>query len=156
MNKWKGFLGKMKVPQFLVALLLALSLLSGCAGMSSYNYTGAAMGGALGAGLGAAINHRNPWKGAAIGGLLGAAGGGVAGEVVRQTKTPPSPEQGYYNQPAPTPAPNPNYGYNAPSNPNYAYNQPQPYYNQTRRLPSTGPGRPLKLTTTTNPNIFQG
>lgn len=128
----------MNTWQRLLIFLVTVSLLAGCAGMSPYNYTGAAMGGALGAGLGAAINNRNPWKGAAIGGLLGAAAGGVAGEVVRQSKTPPPSEQGYYYQPNAAPAPNPNYGYNAPPNPNYAYNPPQGYYYQTPPAPPNG------------------
>ncbi len=83
--------------------LLGLSFLTGCATPSQNPslYTGAGLGGLLGAGLGAAINHNNPWRGAAIGGLLGAGGGGVAGALYGQSQTPyqPQQQQGYYQQP---------------------------------------------------------
>jgi hypothetical protein len=110
-NTWKRFL-KARAPQFLAALLLALSLLSGCASQNPYMYSGAGLGAALGAGIGAAANHRNPWKGAAIGGLLGAAGGGVAGELYGRSNPYP-PGQAYYGPP-----PQPGYSY-APPPPNY-------------------------------------
>ena len=88
----------------IILSLLGLSLLTGCATPSQnpYLYTGAGLGGLLGAGIGAAANHRNPWKGATIGGLLGTAAGGVAGEAYGRSQTPyyPQQAQGYY-QPAP-------------------------------------------------------
>jgi hypothetical protein len=96
---WSLRLGR----QWVLVGLLGLSLLAGCATPSQnpYLYTGAGLGGLLGAGIGAAANHNNPWKGAAIGGLLGAAGGGVAGEVYGRSQTPyqPQQQQGYYQQP---------------------------------------------------------
>jgi hypothetical protein len=65
-------------------------------------YTGAGLGTALGAGIGVAANHSNPWKGAAIGGLLGAAGGGIAGEAYGRSQSPCYPQQTQgYSQPAP-------------------------------------------------------
>jgi hypothetical protein len=92
---WGLRLGK----QWILVGLLGLSLLAGCATPSQnpYLYTGAGLGGLLGAGIGAAANHNNPWKGAAIGGLLGAAGGGIAGEVYGRSQTPYQPQpQGAY------------------------------------------------------------
>jgi hypothetical protein len=89
--------------QLVILGLLGLSFLTGCASPSQNPslYTGAGLGGLLGAGLGAAINHNNPWRGAAIGGLLGAGGGGVAGALYGQSQTPyqPQQQQGYYQQP---------------------------------------------------------
>ena len=109
----------MKNWQRSVLFFLLITLLAGCAS-HPYTYTGAGIGGALGAGIGAAANHRNPWKGAAIGGLLGAAGGALAGEVYGRSN--PSYPQG-----------DPNYGY-GPATPPPAspYHQPpaasSPYY----------------------------
>ena len=50
---------------------VAMISLAGC-GTEAQNYllTGAGIGGATGAAIGAAANGKNPWKGAAIGGLL--------------------------------------------------------------------------------------
>ena len=96
---WSLRLGK----QWILVGLLGLSLLAGCATPSQnpYLYTGAGLGGLLGAGIGAAANHNNPLKGAGIGALLGAAGGGIAGEVYGRSQTPyqPQQQQGYYQQP---------------------------------------------------------
>ena len=95
---WGLRLGK----QWILVGLLGLSLLAGCATPSQnpYLYTGAGLGGLLGAGIGAAANHNNPLKGAGIGALLGAAGGGIAGEVYGRSQTPYQPQQqGYYQQP---------------------------------------------------------
>jgi uncharacterized membrane protein YebE (DUF533 family) len=114
---WGLRLGK----PWILAGLLGLSLLAGCATPSQnpYLYTGAGLGAALGAGIGAAANHRNPWKGAAIGGLLGAAGGGVAGEVYGRSQTPYEPQQqGYYQTPQ--------QGYS--QTPQQGYYQTQEYY----------------------------
>ena len=105
---WSLRIGK----QWILVCLLGLSFLTGCATPSQapYLWTGAGLGTALGAGIGAAANHNNPWRGAAIGGLLGAAGGGVAGALYGQSQTPyqpqpqgayqqPQQQQGYYQQP---------------------------------------------------------
>ena len=94
---WSLRLGK----QWILVGLLGLSLLAGCATPSQnpYLYTGAGLGGLLGAGIGAAANHNNPLKGAGIGALLGAAGGGIAGEVYGRSQTPYQPQQSGYYQP---------------------------------------------------------
>jgi hypothetical protein len=95
---WSLRIGK----QWILVGLLGLSFLTGCATPSQapYLWTGAGLGTALGAGLGAAINYKNPWRGAAIGGLLGAAGGGVAGAAYGQSQTPYQPQpQGAYQPP---------------------------------------------------------
>ena len=89
--------------QVLILGLLGLSFLIGCSTTSTvpspYLLTGAGLGTALGAGIGAAVNHNNPWKGAGIGALLGAAGGGIAGEVYGRSQTPYQPQQSGYYQP---------------------------------------------------------
>src|SRR5665647_1247017 len=87
--------------QVLILGLLGLSFLIGCSTTntvpSPYLLTGAGLGTVLGAGIGAAVNHNNPWKGAAIGGLLGAAGGGVAGGLYGQSQNQYQPQpQGAY------------------------------------------------------------
>jgi hypothetical protein len=115
----KGFLAT-------VALAAAVSL-AGCvsAPQNPYMTTGAGLGGAVGAAIGAGTNGRDPWKGAAIGGLLGAATGAVGGEVYRQATAPQQPG---YNQYGPQPGygyPPPNQGYNR--RPNYG---PPPAYGQ--------------------------
>lgn len=120
MNKIKGFLKKVKAPQFLVGLLLVLSLVAGCASenYNPYMLPGAGIGAALGAGIGAIASHSNPWKGAAIGGLLGGATGAVGGEMYGRSQPypyPPNPpqQQGYYSPP-PAQAPQPGYSYAPP------------------------------------------
>ena len=77
---WFG--GRHPGRQWVILALLALSFLMGCASpnQNPYMYTGAGLGAAPGAGLGAAVNNRNPWKGAAIGGLLGGAGAAWPGK----------------------------------------------------------------------------
>jgi hypothetical protein len=122
---WGLRLGK----QWILVGLLGLSLLAGCATPSQnpYLYTGAGLGGLLGAGIGAAVNHNNPLKGAGIGALLGAAGGGIAGEVYGRSQTPyqPQQQQGYY-QPQDQGYYQPTQqGYYQPQQGNY---QPAPYY----------------------------
>ena len=115
---WSLRIGK----QWILVGLLGLSLLAGCATPSQnpYLYTGAGLGGLLGAGIGAAANHNNPLKGAGIGALLGAAGGGIAGEVYGRSQTPYQPQQsGYYQQPQQQQQ------YYPPQQGNY---QPAPYY----------------------------
>ncbi|MBM4286550.1 MAG: glycine zipper 2TM domain-containing protein [Deltaproteobacteria bacterium] len=52
--------------------------------MSPYTYTGAGVGGALGAGAGALIDDKNRWRGAMVGGLMGGALGGAATELGRR------------------------------------------------------------------------
>ncbi|MBM4284698.1 MAG: hypothetical protein FJ128_05555 [Deltaproteobacteria bacterium] len=91
-----------------IGVLLALSLMAGCAteNYNPYIFPGAGLGAALGAGIGAAANHNNPWKGAAIGGLIGGAAGGIAGELYGRHQPYPYPQnpqstyrpqtQGYY------------------------------------------------------------
>jgi hypothetical protein len=113
---WSLRLGK----QWILVGLLGLSLLAGCATPSQnpYLYTGAGLGGLLGAGIGAAANHNNPLKGAGIGALLGAAGGGIAGEVYGRSQTPYQPQQSGYYQPQ-------QQEYSPPQQGNY---QPAPYY----------------------------
>ena len=125
-NKIKRLLRKVKAPQLLVGLLLALSFLTGCTSampqQNPYMLTGAGLGAALGAGLGAAASPGNPWKGAAIGGLLGTAVGGVGGEMYGRSVNPPpyyqppAASQGYY-----APAPQPGYSYTPAPNPNPNY-----------------------------------
>ena len=90
--------------QAIILGLLGLSFLTGCATPSQapYAWGGAGIGTALGAGLGAAINHSNPWRGAAIGGLLGGGGGALAGVAYGQSQTPYQPQQQGAYQPQPT------------------------------------------------------
>jgi hypothetical protein len=127
-NKLQRFYRKVKVPQFLVGLLLSMIFLSGCASttpnQNPYMLTGAGLGAAMGAGLGAAASPNNPWKGAAIGGLLGTAVGGVGGEMYGRSVNPPP----YYQPPQPSYAPPPA-SYGPPAQPGYSYEQsPQPGY----------------------------
>jgi len=114
----------------LAVSLVALISLSGCASGGSQNYlmTGAGVGGALGAGIGAAVNSKNPWKGAAVGGLLGGAVGALGGEAYRQTQQTNQPQQPGYGYPPP------NQGYNRDpyyGQPSYGQSGPPPgYYSQ--------------------------
>jgi hypothetical protein len=116
----------MKKKGGILALVVALSLIAGCAteNYNPYMLPGAGIGAALGAGIGAAANHSNPWRGAAIGALLGGAGGAVGGELYGRSKPypyPPYPQQQQgYSQPAPAPAPAPQPGYSyTPTPPSY-------------------------------------
>ncbi|MBI4795977.1 MAG: hypothetical protein HY790_09110 [Deltaproteobacteria bacterium] len=129
MNAWQRLRSTRLMCKPVLVLLLASSLLMGCASpqQNPTMYQGAGLGAALGAGLGAAINHRNPWKGAAIGALLGGAGGGIAGDIYGRS----NPPQGYYNQGY---APRPGYGYQQPP-PNYSYNQGDPNYYSSQPPP---------------------
>jgi len=99
--------------------VLAVSLFMGCATtpqQDPYMYSGAGLGALFGAGLGAAINHGNPWRGAAIGALLGGAGGGIAGEMYGRSL--PTQGQGYYAPPN-APPQQPGYSYSPPPNSGY-------------------------------------
>ncbi|MCL6622675.1 MAG: glycine zipper 2TM domain-containing protein [Syntrophobacterales bacterium] len=69
-----------------VILGIIAGWLWGCSGTHPYTYTGAALGGGMGALTGAAVDHNNRWRGAAIGGLMGGVLGGVAGELARQNQ----------------------------------------------------------------------
>jgi hypothetical protein len=116
--------------QLTILGLLGLSFLIGCSTTSTvpspYLLTGAGLGTALGAGIGAAVNHNNPWKGAGIGALLGAAGGGIAGEVYGRSQTPYQPQQSGYYQPQQQGYYQPTQqGYYQPQQGDY---QPAPYY----------------------------
>ena len=67
----------------LMAIVMILGLLSGCAGMSSLEQR-ALSGAAIGAGTGAAIGAvtgGSPAVGAAVGGAVGAAGGVVVDQL---------------------------------------------------------------------------
>lgn len=55
--------------------------MSSCAAQSPYTYQGAGIGGAIGAGTGALIDHNNRWRGAMIGTLAGGVLGGAATEL---------------------------------------------------------------------------
>ena len=95
---------------------LIVVLLGGCttpSGAPDYTGTGALVGAASGAGLGALIDHRHPGAGALIGGAAGAITGGLLGHSMdEQARTPvyvvaPPP-------PAPAvvvPAPGPGYAW---------------------------------------------
>jgi hypothetical protein len=120
MNKWRVIL----------VLAIGLSLVAGCAteNYNPYMLPGAGIGAAVGGAIGAGVNNRNPLKGAAIGALLGGATGAVAGEVYGRNKPYPYPpqQQGYYQSPPQQPQgyyqqapPQPGYSYTPPASPNY-------------------------------------
>jgi hypothetical protein len=150
--------------QGLIVILLALSLVTGCAS-SPYVGTGAAVGGGLGAITGAAIGHRNPWAGALIGGLVGTGLGAGTGYLIKQRQAaqppqgynyPPGPPAYGYNSPPPrsdgyrAPAPGPSYGgYNTPNpvtppRPQYSAAPAGPeYYSQNRAPQPSGVHTPI-------------
>jgi len=113
-KRWVGFVG----------LLVALSLMVGCAteNYNPYLLPGAGIGGALGAGIGAAANHSNPWRGAAIGGLLGGAAGAVGGELYGRYQPYPYPQRPQASNPQQPQA------YYQQQAPGYYQQQPQGYY----------------------------
>ena len=57
----------MKYLKLTCILMLLAALTAGCTSLSPYTYTGAGVGGALGAGAGALIDNNNRWRGAMIG-----------------------------------------------------------------------------------------
>jgi hypothetical protein len=96
----------MKYFKLWAILVLLAALVTGCTSLSPYTYTGAGVGGALGAGTGALIDHNNRWRGAMIGTLVGGTLGGTATELGRRAaeqdgsqqrpySPPPAPPQSY-------------------------------------------------------------
>ena len=86
----------------MMAVFLAL-VLGGCTtpyGEPNNTGTGALVGGASGAGLGALLAHRNPAAGAVLGGAFGAITGGLIGNSMDQQARVP-----VYVAPPPPPAP---------------------------------------------------
>ena len=77
---------------------VAMISLAGC-GTEAQNYllTGAGLGGAAGAAIGAAANSSNPWKGAAIGGLLEAPQVPLAGKCIGEPNNLPNPSRATIN-----------------------------------------------------------
>jgi hypothetical protein len=142
--------------QRLLISLIVAGLLAGCATttQSPYTYGGAAVGGLLGAGVGAAASPYNPWAGALVGGTAGALLGGFVGNAYGQQQTQPgaypgygAPQYGYpqqqpryYQQPqyggtqqqygyaqpqyGQAPTQHDQYSGTAPASPNYSHNQP--------------------------------
>jgi hypothetical protein len=133
-NLWPG----------IIAVLTALGLLIGCAA-NPYTFTGAAVGGGLGALTGAAIDNRNPWRGGALGGVIGGVLGGVTGEALRQRRATQPPLQGYYYQTAPPgygTSPTPDYSDHAPApvgppapGSGYGYGSSPPAYSRQNQAP---------------------
>ncbi len=107
-----------------IILGIVAGWLWGCSGQHPYTYTGAALGGGLGALTGAAVDHNNRWRGAAVGGLMGGVLGGVAGELARQNQ---AQQGGYYG--------GPRYGYHHYQEPQSGYDYEQGY-NQNSYPPS--------------------
>lgn len=137
--------------RLLIATIVA-GLLAGCATttQSPYTYGGAAVGGLLGAGVGAAASPYNPWAGALVGGTAGALLGGFVGNAYgQQQQTQPGAYPGYRA---------PQYGYTQPQ-PGYAqpqYGGTQPQYGYTQ--PQYGATQPQysKAPTPYNPNSGYG
>ncbi len=89
--------------QLVILGLLGLSFLTGCATPSQapYLWTGAGLGTALGAGLGAAINHTNPWRGRLSAACSELPGVAWPEQLYGQSQTPYQPQQqGYLSAPA--------------------------------------------------------
>jgi Glycine zipper 2TM domain len=83
----------MKYLKLLFIFVLLAALTAGCTSLSPYTYTGAGVGGALGAGAGALIDHNNRWRGAMVGGLMGGALGGTATELGRRAASEDASQQ---------------------------------------------------------------
>lgn len=101
---------KRKAVQWITGVAL-VSLVAGCAdpyGRPDYTGSGALVGGASGALLGASIDRRNPGAGALIGGAAGLITGALIGHSMDQEKEyrnppPPPPTVIYTTTPAPAP-----------------------------------------------------
>lgn len=91
----------MKSLQLWAVLVLLAVLAAGCTSLSPYTYTGAGVGGALGAGAGALIDSNNRWRGAMVGGLMGGALGGTATELGRRAAEEDARQRASYPAPAP-------------------------------------------------------
>jgi outer membrane lipoprotein SlyB len=68
----------------IVSLLLIISLAAFAGSCETYQYRGAAAGGAIGGLAGALLDHRNPWRGGVIGAALGAVAGATLTEISAQ------------------------------------------------------------------------
>ena len=86
----------MKYLKLTFILVLLSALTAGCTSLSPYTYTGAGVGGALGAGAGALIDHNNRWRGAMVGGLMGGALGGTTTELGRRAADADASQQRTY------------------------------------------------------------
>jgi hypothetical protein len=86
----------MKYFKLTAIIVLLAALAAGCTSLSPYTYTGAGVGGALGAGAGALIDHNNRWRGAMVGGLMGGALGGTATELGRRAADEDARQQRAY------------------------------------------------------------
>ncbi len=95
----------MKYILHLIVLVLLAALVAGCSGVSPYTYQGAGVGGALGAGAGALIDHNNRWRGAMVGTLLGGALGGTTTELGRRAASEDASQQRTTGSYPPAPAP---------------------------------------------------
>ena len=93
----------MKSLRMWAILVLLAVLATGCTSLSPYTYTGAGVGGALGAGAGALIDNNNRWRGAMVGGLMGGALGGTATELGRRAAEHDMSRQQQYGPPPPAP-----------------------------------------------------
>jgi hypothetical protein len=88
-----------KIRQWIIWPVLVL-FLAGCSGINPYTYQSAGIGGAVGAGAGALIDHHNRWRGAMIGTLGGAALGGAVSEITRRGIESSQPQtSNYYGNP---------------------------------------------------------
>ncbi len=93
----------MKYVKITAVLVLLTALAAGCTSLSPYTYTGAGVGGALGAGTGALIDSNNRWRGAMIGTLVGGALGGTATELGRRAADEDARQQRTYGPPPSVP-----------------------------------------------------
>lgn len=87
----------MKHLKTIFTLIVLAALTAGCTSLSPYTYTGAGVGGALGAGAGALIDNNNRWRGAMVGGLMGGALGGAATELGRRAADEDASQRRSYN-----------------------------------------------------------
>ena len=109
-----------------LSILSIVVALPGCVdryGRQDYTGSGALIGGASGAVLGAAIDRRNPGTGALIGGAAGLITGGLIGSSMDEDRyrpyipPPPPPYVPAYIPPSPPPPPPPPPSAPAPSSP---------------------------------------